>query len=176
MIFRTTQIAGVRLVDLEPVADNRGFFARAWCREEFARQGICLEIVQANLIHSLERGTLRGLHYQAPPHEEDKLVRCIRGAAFVVVADLRRESRSCGQWCGVELSAENRSMLYVPKGCAQGYQTLAGDTEMYYLMSAAYHPESARGLRYDDPAFGMRWPLPVGVISERDRSWPDYAQ
>lgn len=176
MIFHDAQVAGVRRIELEPVADPRGSFARVWCRAEFARAGISMEIVQASTVHSPGRGTLRGLHYQAPPHEEDKLVRCTRGAALVVVVDLRRESATSGRWCAEELTAENRRMLYVPRGCAQGYQTLADDTEMHYSMSESYHPESARGIRYDDPAFGIRWPLPVSLISARDRSWADYGR
>lgn len=174
MIFAATAIAGAYRVELEPVADARGFFARAWCRREFAAHGADDDLVQVNLAYSIERGTLRGLHFQAAPHEETKFVRCVRGAAFVVAADLRPASPTYLQWIGVELSAENRSGLLVPKGCAQGYQTLAEGTEMLYQMSAYYAPAAARGLRFDDAALGVRWPLEPRALSGRDLTWPAY--
>jgi dTDP-4-dehydrorhamnose 3,5-epimerase len=175
MKFQTTKISGVAVIDLEPLADERGFFARSWCAHEFAAQGLTTTIAQTSLAYTAQVGTVRGLHYQASPHAEEKLVRCVRGAAYVVVADLRRESPTHREWIGVELSAENRRMLYVPRHCAQGYQTLVNDTELLYQMSEFYVPESARGVAYDDPAFGIVWPLPVSLISPKDQSWKLYA-
>ena len=174
MIFTPVEIEGVWLVDLEPVCDERGFFARSWCREEFARGGLATEVRQTNIACTRRRGTLRGLHYQAAPYEEAKLVRCTRGAAFVVALDLRPESPTYARWVGAELSAENRRAMYVPPGCAQGYQTLADDTEVFYQMSQSYVPEAGRGVRFDDAAFALRWPLEIAAISQKDRSWPDY--
>jgi dTDP-4-dehydrorhamnose 3,5-epimerase len=172
--FSKTNVAGAWLIDIEPIVDDRGFFARAWCRHEFEQHGCGEPLVQASMAVSTRRGTLRGLHYQLPPHEEAKLVRATRGAAYVVVLDLRHDSPSYRRWYAAELAAENRRTLYVPPGCAQGYQTLADDSELFYQMSAFYAPEAARGVRYDDPGFDIRWPLDVAVISAKDRSWPDY--
>ncbi len=174
MIFTPSEIDGVNLVDLQRLDDDRGFFARAWCRHEFAEQGLVSDFVQANIAFTVRQGTLRGMHYQEAPHAEAKLVRCTRGAAFVVALDLRRDSPTWARWTGEELTSENRRALYVPPGCAQGYQTLVDNTEMCYQMSAFYTPEAARGVRFDDPRFRITWPLPVAVISDRDRSWPDY--
>ena len=170
MRFTPTAIEGVFVIEPEPIEDGRGFFARAWCEEELAEQGLEAGFVQANLSFNEHKGTLRGLHYQVPPHAEAKLVRCTRGAICDVALDLRPHSPTYKQWEGVELSASNRRMLYVPEGCAHGYETLAADTEVYYSVSAFYAPEAERGVRYDDPAFGIEWPLPVQVISEKDRS------
>ncbi|HEV7223981.1 MAG TPA: dTDP-4-dehydrorhamnose 3,5-epimerase [Pirellulales bacterium] len=174
MIFTKTEIAGAWLIDVEPLIDERGFFARSWCQNEFAAHGAASNFVQANLAATRRRGTLRGLHFQAAPCEEAKLVRCTRGAAYVVAADLRHESATYLRWIGVELSAENHRALYVPPGCAQGYQTLADETEMFYQMSQFYAPGMARGVRYDDPALDVAWPLEIAVISEADRNWPAY--
>lgn len=174
MIFQSTRLGGVLEIDVEPRADDRGFLARTWCVDEFAANGIPNTMVQASTILTHRRGTLRGLHYQIAPHAEDKLVRCTLGAAYVVVVDLRPESPTWRQWIGVELSSANRRELFVPRGCAQGYQTLVDGTEMYYLMSTRYVPEAARGVRFDDPAFGIVWPLEVAAISDRDQSWADY--
>jgi dTDP-4-dehydrorhamnose 3,5-epimerase len=174
MIFVPLEIDGAFLIDIEPLGDERGFFARSWCHEEFARRGLATEVRQTNIAYTSRRGTLRGLHYQAFPHEEAKLVRCTRGAAYAVALDLRPGSRSQARWVAAELTAENRRAMYVPPGCAQGYQTLADETEIYYQMSQAYVPQAARGVRFDDPAFALRWPLDVTVISGKDRSWPDY--
>ncbi|HWB14669.1 MAG TPA: dTDP-4-dehydrorhamnose 3,5-epimerase [Pirellulales bacterium] len=174
MRFSKTTVAGVWLIDIEPIVDERGFFARAWCRHEFEQHGCGEPFVQASVAVSRRQGTLRGLHYQLPPHQEAKLVRATRGAAYVVALDLRHDSPGYGRWCAAELTAENRRMIYVPPGCAQGYQTLADDSELLYQMSAFYAPDAARGVRYDDPAFAIRWPLDVAVISAKDRSWPDY--
>lgn len=176
MKFLQTELEGVLLVDVEPMADDRGWFARCWCREEFARQGFCIDMVQASLAETRRRGTLRGLHFQASPHGEHKLVRCLRGSAYFAALDLRRESNTYKRWLGVELSAENRRALFVPKGCANGYQALADDTEVLYMMSESYHPAAACGVRYDDPAFGIRWPLEVTAMSDRDRQWSDYVE
>lgn len=174
MIFQSTDIDGAWFVDVEPIEDERGFFARAWCQREFAQRGAAPSFVQANLASTRRRGTLRGLHFQAPPHWEAKFVRCVRGAAFVVAVDLRPESPSYLRWAGAELSADNRRGLYVPTGCAQGYQTLEDDTEMFYQMSQFYAPGMARGVRYDDPAFAIEWPLEPSVMSDADRNWPVY--
>ncbi len=174
MNFQPTDIAGAWLVEIEPIEDERGFFARAWCQQEFAAHGAATALVQANLAFSRRRGTLRGLHFQAAPWEEAKVVRCVRGAAYVVAVDLRCDSPSRLRWIGVELSADNRRALYVPPGCAQGYQTLQDDTELFYQMSERYVPGMTRGVRYDDPAFNIAWPLEPTVISDADRNWPAY--
>jgi dTDP-4-dehydrorhamnose 3,5-epimerase len=173
--FLETELEGVWLVDLELAVDDRGRFARCWCHEEFARRGFDLSMVQASLAQTRCRGTLRGLHYQAAPHAEDKFVRCIRGSAWFVALDLRRDSPTHRRWISAELSAENGRALFVPKGCANGYQTLVDDTEVLYMMSEPYHPASAAGVRYNDPAFGIRWPVEVVAMSDRDRNWADYA-
>jgi dTDP-4-dehydrorhamnose 3,5-epimerase len=174
VIFTSTEIEGAYVVDLDRLDDERGFFARSWCRQEFTEQGLVADLVQANIAFTRHQGTLRGMHYQATPHEEAKLVRCTRGAAYVVALDLRRSSPSRTRWVSAELTADNRRALYVPPGCAQGYQTLVGDTEAFYQMSSFYAPKAAKGVRYDDPQFKISWPLPVTMISDRDRDWPDY--
>ena len=145
---------------------------RTWCLNEFADQGIIFEPVQANMGFSVTRGTIRGMHFQETPAREAKLVRCIRGTMFDVVLDLRPQSPTCGAWYGVELSSDNGRMLYLPEGCAHGYQTLEADTEMHYMTSAFYAPTAVRGVRFDDPAFGIAWPLAMTEISEQDRNWP----
>jgi dTDP-4-dehydrorhamnose 3,5-epimerase len=176
-----TAIAGVFLVDLEPKGDERGWFARVWCRDELARAGLNADFVQCNGSYSRDAGTLRGLHYQIAPHEEAKLIRCIGGRVYDVVADVRPQSPSYGRWFGVELSAENRRMLYVAPGVAHGYLTLAAHSEVLYPVTASYAPGAERGVRWDDPFFGIVWPEPVGVaaadltISAKDRAWPDFA-
>ena len=161
-----TAVAGAWRIELEPFADERGFFARTFCAKEFEEKGLAAEVVQANVSFNRRKGTLRGMHWQEAPKEEAKLVRCVRGAIFDVVAQLDGSA-----WEGVELTAENRTALYVPPGCAHGFQTLADDTEVVYQMSEFYSPEHARGRRYDDPAWGIEWPLPVSVISEKDLAW-----
>jgi dTDP-4-dehydrorhamnose 3,5-epimerase len=173
VIFHREAVSGVRVIEGRPVADDRGYFARIYCSEELKREGITFPIMQSSVAFSKLAYTLRGLHYQAAPHAEQKLVRCIRGEAFVVALDLRENSETFRQWCGVELSQENGLSLYVPEGCAQGYQTLRADTELLYSMTAAYAPESARGVRYDDPAAAIEWPAPPAVLSDRDRAWPN---
>lgn len=177
MIFNPTCIKGAMVVEIEPRADERGLFARGFCRREFEAHGLNPTIAQANIGVSLRRGTLRGLHYQTPPHAETKLVRCTAGAVFDVIVDLRPESPSYKQWMGVELSAANRRMLYAPEGCAHGYLALADATEVFYLVSEFYFPGAERGVRWDDPAFAIEWPLGKDlVISDKDRSWPDWTE
>jgi dTDP-4-dehydrorhamnose 3,5-epimerase len=172
MHFAGTSVVGAMVIDPSPHADTRGRFMRAWCVKEFVEHGIEFEPVQANLGFSITRGTVRGMHFQIEPASEAKLVRCTRGAIFDVVLDLRPQSASYGKWYGVELSSENARMLYLPPGCAHGYQTLEADTEMHYMTSAFYTPSTVRGLRFDDPAFGIDWPLAVTEMSEQDRNWP----
>lgn len=175
MHFTETKVKGAFLIDLDPRSDNRGFFARSWCLKEFQEHGLVSHIAQINLALTLKMGTVRGLHFQTPPDEEAKTVRCTRGAVYDVVVDLRPSSPTHKAWAGFELSADNHRILYIPVGCAHGYQTLSDDSEIEYLTSAAYAPTSAKGVRFDDPAFGIEWPLPVTVISDADRSWPTYA-
>lgn len=172
MHFHETKLAGAYVIDLEPFTDQRGQFARAWCSEEFAKRGLVAELVQVNVSVNPHQGTLRGLHYQEPPHTEIKLVRCVRGAIWDVIVDLRARSPTYGEWIGVELSPAAMNMLYVPEGFAHGFQSLTDDTEVNYQVSAPYTPQAARGVRYDDPALGVDWPLPVTRISDNDRSWP----
>ncbi len=176
MKFVATPLAGVYVIDIEPVADERGFFARTWCEREFREQGLKSELVQCSISFNIRRGTLRGMHYQDKPYEETKLVRCTRGAIYDVLIDLRQESASFMQWVGTEMSADNRRMLYVPPGVAHGFQTLEDDSEVSYQISEIFHPESARGVRWDDPALGITWPQAVSVISERDRCYPDFSR
>jgi dTDP-4-dehydrorhamnose 3,5-epimerase len=168
-------LQGAYIVDIEPIEDERGFFARSWCREEFGAHGLRCNVVQSNISFNRRKGTLRGMHYQVEPNEEAKLVRCTRGSVYDVIMDLRARSRTFKQWVAVELTAANHRMLYVPEGLAHGFQTLEDDTEMLYLMSAFYHPECARGVRWDDPAFGIAWPQSGGrIISDKDKAYPDF--
>ena len=173
MKLEETPLAGAWLVDLVPHEDERGFFARSYCADEFAAHGLVTQWPQCNVSFNTAKGTLRGLHYNAAPHAEAKLVRCTSGAIYDVIVDLRPDSQSFLSWIGVELDARSRRALYVPAGFAHGFITLADDTEVLYQMSARYVPEAARGLRFDDPTLGVRWPLPVEVISERDASYGD---
>jgi dTDP-4-dehydrorhamnose 3,5-epimerase len=172
MLFRETPLKGAFVVELQPHKDDRGEFARAWCREEFARAGIEIAMVQGNVSTNPERGTLRGMHYQLAPHGEAKLVRCVRGAIYDVIIDIDPASPSYRRWFGIELTPQSRTMLYVPTTCAHGFQTLLDDTEVNYLVSSPYAPAAARGVRYDDPALAIEWPLPVSRISDADRNWP----
>lgn len=172
MQFTETDIAGVVLIDPQLHRDARGRFFRAWCATEFREHGIDFAPVQANMGFSLCKGTLRGMHFQVEPALEAKLIRCTRGAMFDVAVDLRPESPTCGKWFGTELTADNGRMLYIPERCAHGYQTLEDDTEMHYMASEVYTPAAARGVRFDDPALQIRWPLPPSVISDQDRNWP----
>jgi dTDP-4-dehydrorhamnose 3,5-epimerase len=175
MRFTALELAGTWLVELEPREDERGLFARTWCREEFAEHGLVTDLTQCSLSRSTQRGTLRGLHFQRAPHAEVKLVRCTRGAIFDVIVDLRPDSEAHARWLGVELDAMRGDALYIPKGFAHGFQTLVDEAEVFYMMSDPYVAESASGVRWDDPAFGIEWPdTPERTMSERDRSWPDY--
>ena len=177
MIFSPTRIRGAMVVEMEPCEDERGLFARGFCRKEFEAHGLNPDVAQANIGLSRRRGTLRGLHYQIPPNAETKLVRCTAGAVFDVIVDLRPESASYKQWVGVELTAANRRMLYAPEGCAHGYLALADDTEVFYLVSEFYSPGAERGLRWNDPAFRIEWPITEDLrISDKDRSWPDWSE
>jgi dTDP-4-dehydrorhamnose 3,5-epimerase len=172
MRFTETDVVGAWVIDPNPHGDGRGRFLRAWCAREFAEHGLDFLPVQANMGFSARKGTVRGMHFQEAPALEAKLVRCTRGAMFDVVLDLRPNSPSYGKWYGAELTAENSRMLYVPEHCAHGYQTLEDGTEMYYMTSAFYTPSTVRGVRFDDPAFDIRWPLVATVVSEQDRNWP----
>ena len=172
MIFRETKLPGAYIIEPEPSRDERGFFARTFCRREFAAIGHHQEFVQFNHSYTRQEGTVRGLHYQAPPHAEIKLIRCIRGKIFDVIVDIRRGSRTFLEHISVELSERNQKMIYVPKGFAHGFQTLEADVELLYHHTAYYAPESEGGLRYDDPRLGIQWPLPVMGLSDKDQAHP----
>jgi dTDP-4-dehydrorhamnose 3,5-epimerase len=172
MIFTELALAGAYMVDVNRVGDERGFFARSFCAEEFAAQGLAPVMTQCSVSFNAAKGTLRGLHYQAAPHAEEKLVRCSRGAIFDVIVDLRPGSPTYRRWFGTELTADNYRALYVPKGFAHGFMTLADDSEVYYMISVPYAAGSAAGVRWNDPAVGIRWPLPPAVIAERDAAFP----
>ncbi|ODM32509.1 MULTISPECIES: dTDP-4-dehydrorhamnose 3,5-epimerase [Marinobacter] len=174
MIFTETEISGSYLIDVKRIGDDRGFFGRLWCEREMEEMGLVSSIKQSNIGVSPLKGTLRGLHYQTAPHQEVKIIRCPRGAIYDVIVDLRPDSPTFKKWFAVELTAENSRMLYVPEGCATGYQTLVDDTEIYYHTSEFYHPESATGVRHDDPAFGIEWPLPIAAISDNDKNWKNF--
>lgn len=174
MKFTPTRIAGVWIVDMERHEDERGWFARTWCAEEFAKHGLNVKLSQCSASFNRCRGTLRGMHYQAAPHEEAKLVCCPRGAIFDVALDLRRDSPTFKQWFSVELTAENGRALYIPEGCAHGFQTLADDTEVLYQMTGAFHPASAHSVRWNDPAFGIRWPVADPILSAKDNAGLDF--
>lgn len=175
MIFEETPLAGAYVVRLQRVEDERGFFARTFCEREFAAKNLAVRMVQSNTALTRKAGTLRGLHYQAGPHAEAKLVRCIRGAVYDVMADVRPDSPTFRSWFGVELTAENRAMVYVPEGMAHGYLALADDSELFYQVSAFYAPGAELGIRWNDPAFGVRWPeAGEFILSEKDRNWPDF--
>ena len=174
MIFEETRLRGAYTIDLEPRGDERGFFARAFCRREFDEVGLVTEFVQVNNSLSARRGTLRGLHYQVTPKAEVKMVRCIRGALYDVILDLRRNSPTFGESLGVELSAQNRRTLYVPRGFAHGFISLEDDTELIYFVDEFYSPDHERGVRWNDPRFSIQWPLEPVVISEKDRMLPDF--
>lgn len=172
MRFAETKIDGVWIIDPERREDDRGYFFRAWCSRELAEHGIEFLPVQANMGFSVRKGTLRGMHFQAEPAPEAKLVRCTRGSMFDVALDLRSGSSTYGKWVGAELTAENGRMLFLPAGCGHGYQTLEDRTEMHYMTSQIYTPATAFGARFDDPAFGIQWPLDPVAVSQQDRNWP----
>jgi len=174
MKFTETPLPGAFVINLEKRGDDRGFFARFFCEREFQARGLNSRIVQINNSFSRSRGTLRGLHYQLAPRAEDKIFRCLRGAIFDAILDLRPDSPTFRKSFAVELTAENRTMLYIPKGFAHGFMTLADDTETLYLVTEYYSPEHERGIRYNDPQFGIHWPLAPAVISDKDRNLPDF--
>jgi len=172
MLFTATPISGAFLIDLEPMTDSRGSFARAFCKREFAAQGIDLEIAQCNLARTSYAGVIRGLHYQERPAEEKKLVRCLSGAVLDALIDMRPESPTYRAVFSVRLDPENRKALFIPAGVAHGYQTLADNTEFFYMTDQFYSPSVERGVRYDDPRLGVEWPLPARDVTSRDREWP----
>jgi dTDP-4-dehydrorhamnose 3,5-epimerase len=174
MIFRETKLKDAYLIELQRLEDERGFFARSWCQREFEAHGLNSHLVQCNISFNKTQGTLRGMHYQVEPSAEAKLVRCTQGAIYDVIIDLRPNSPTFKQYVGVELSAEARNALYVPEGFAHGFLTLVSDAEIFYQMSEFYAPDYGRGVRWNDPAFGIEWPAPVQVISERDATYPDF--
>lgn len=174
MIFTETKLKGAFIVEPERLEDQRGFFARSWCRREFKDHGLNENLAQCNISFNKKRGTLRGMHYQTPPHEEARLVRCTMGALYDVIIDLRITSASFRHWVALELTDENRKMIYIPEGFAHGFLTLADNTEAFYQMSEFYAPRFSRGVRWDDPAFNIHWPIEVKVLSERDKDYPDF--
>jgi dTDP-4-dehydrorhamnose 3,5-epimerase len=175
MIFHKTELEGAFVIDPQRLEDERGFFARTWCADEFRAHDLNTSLVQCNISFNTKRGTLRGMHYQAAPNEEAKLVRCTRGAIYDVIIDLRSGSPTFKRWLGVELTEDNYRMLYIPEGFAHGFLTMADASEVFYQMSQVYVPESARGVRWDDPAFGVRWPATPSIISAKDAQFPDFA-
>jgi dTDP-4-dehydrorhamnose 3,5-epimerase len=176
MTFKETTVSGAFVLEPQRIQDDRGYFGRIWCRRELSERRLKADIVQSNVGFSHRKGTLRGLHFQRDPHAEVKIVRCTRGSVFDVLVDLRPGSPSYRRWHGVELNPENGKMVYVPEGCAQGYMTLTDDAEIYYHTTAVYAPEFASGVRYDDPAFGIVWPLAVSAISQQDQQWPHLSE
>jgi dTDP-4-dehydrorhamnose 3,5-epimerase len=176
LIFSETKLRGAFVIQLEEHADPRGFFARTFSRQEFIANGLNSHVEQCSISFNMRKGTLRGMHFQAPPFQEAKLVRCARGSIYDVIIDLRQDSLSYRQFFGIELSAVNRKMLYIPEGFAHGFQTLEDNTEVCYQMSQVYAPEYARGVRWDDPAFGIDWPQAERTILDRDRTYPDFKE
>lgn len=174
MKFTETKLNGAYIVELEPRTDERGFFARTWCAKEFGKVGLNTKLVQQNMSLTLKRGTLRGMHFQTSPHQETKVVRCTKGKIFDVIIDLRKNSPTYTQWFGIELSADNYKMLYIPKDFAHGFLTLEDNTEVTYLVTEFYTPSADSGVRYNDPAFNIKWPIPVEFVSAKDKQFPDY--
>ncbi len=172
MRFTQTALPGAYFIDPAPHGDDRGFFARILCVDELATHGLEMDIVQVNISYSAEVGTIRGLHYQMSPHAEAKMIRCTRGAIFDVMVDMRPDSPTYRQWVGTTCSADNRRLVYVPKGCAHGFITLTDHAEVMYPVTARYTPSAERGIRYDDPALAIEWPVPVRVVSDKDQAWP----
>lgn len=175
MLFTETPLKGAYLIDVEQKSDDRGFFGRSWCKQEFETHGLNPALVQCNISFNKMRGTLRGMHYQSAPYEEAKLVRCTMGAIYDVIIDLRPRSNTFMQWLGVQLTADNHRALYISEGFAHGFQTLVHNSEILYQMSEFYHPEAARGLRWDDPAFGIEWPIDTLIISDKDKNYSDWS-
>jgi len=174
--FKETKLSGAYIIDLDTLEDERGFFARAFCQKEFEENGLRSNIAQCNLSFNHKKGTLRGMHYQVKPYEEVKMVRCTQGKILDVIIDLRKDSATYKKWIGVELTAENNRMLYVPEGFAHGYQTLEDNSVVYYQVTEFYQPGSERGIRWNDPAFNIDWPLEISFISDKDNSHPDYTE
>ena len=176
MKFYKAQLEGSYIIELDKLEDDRGFFARTWCQKELREHGLAARVAQANVSFNANAGTLRGMHYQVAPYEETKLIRCTRGSLYDVIIDLRRDSPTYKQWMGVELTEKNYKMLYVPAHFAHGFVTLEDDTEVIYFVSEFYTPGAERGLRWNDPEFGITWPRQVQVISEKDANWPDISK
>ena len=174
MIFKETKFESAYIVEVEKHADSRGFFARTWCKNEFEARGLNTHLLQSNIAFSKARGTLRGLHYQDEPCAEVKLIRCIKGSVYDVIADLRPQSATYKQWLGIELTEDDYKMMYVPEGFAHGYLTLEDNTEIFYQVSQFYSPEFERGVRFNDPAFRIQWPDDIRIISDKDLNWKDY--
>lgn len=174
MKFTPLSLHGAYLIEPEPIHDDRGFFARTWCAEDFRSHSLNPKIVQCSISHNRRRGTLRGMHYQAKPHTEAKLVRCTAGGIYDVILDLEQGSATYRQWLAIELTAANHKMLYIPEGFAHGFQTLADESEVFYQISEPYVTECARGVRWNDPAFRIEWPIPDLILSDRDRNFPNY--
>jgi len=174
MRFTETRLKGAYIIELDPSQDERGFFAMSWSREEFSKRGLNDKLVECNVSFNAKKGTLRGMHYQLAPHAQAKLVRCTMGAVYDVALDLRPESPTRNKWTAVELTAENRRMFFIPEGFAHGFQTLADNAEVFYQMSEFYHPDAARGVRWNDATFGIEWPDDQRTISLRDRQCPDF--
>jgi dTDP-4-dehydrorhamnose 3,5-epimerase len=172
--FIPLDLAGAFVIELDPVSDDRGWFARTWCREEFAGEGLDSQLEQCSVSFNERKGTLRGMHFQAPPHEETKLVRCTAGAIYDVIIDLRDGSPTRGRWSSVELTASNRKALYVPKGFAHGFQTQTDGAEVFYQISQPFVPAAARGVRWNDRRFGIEWPIRDPIVSRRDAGYPDF--
>ncbi len=173
MFFKETKLKGAYIIELDRLEDKRGFNARAWCQKEFEAQGLVSQLVQTNIIFNKKMGMLRGMHYQVEPAEETKLFRCTRGAIYDVIIDMRSNSPTYKQWLGLELTEENYRMLYVPQNFAQGFLTLENNTEITYQVSQFYSPQFERGIRYNDPAFQIKWPIDVRMLSNKDKSWPN---
>jgi dTDP-4-dehydrorhamnose 3,5-epimerase len=174
MIVRDTDIDGLKIIDIEPIRDKRGFFARSFCKDEFLKNNLQHEIVQCNISHNIHKGTLRGMHYQLPPYEEVKIVRCTQGAIFDVVIDLRIESATYLKWRGFDLRANDYRMIYIPKGCAHGFQTLKDNSDVEYMVTEVYHPDYYQGVQWNDNVFGIQWPIVPPIISDKDQNYPDY--
>jgi len=174
--FLDTSLKGASIIEIEPIEDNRGLFARSWCKREFEAHSLNPEIVQCNISFNIKKGILRGMHYQIKPFEEAKLVRCTRGAIFDVIIDLRADSPTFKGWFSIELTDKNRKMLYIPERFAHGFQTLKDNTEVFYQMSEYYSPEHSRGIRWNDPSFSIQWPEDKQIISKRDQQYPDFSQ
>lgn len=174
MIFSETKLAGAYLIDIEKSEDDRGFFSRLWDKDEFSKKGLDSNYVQISISGNIKKGTIRGMHYQANPYEETKIVRCTRGKIYDVIIDLRRDSKTFKEWFSAELSADNYKMMYVPKGFAHGFQTLEDDSEVTYQISQEYMPEFSKGIKWSDAAINITWPMEPTIISQRDRAFPDF--